>query len=287
MDYRLEDDGDAIERRWGNAVTGVFRNYEPFWIEHVVPITWRVVDKRCLYVRAGAPKALRKLATYSYGIFLHLAACHEQLEIATKTGNETSAELFARTGIYVFYGRLYSAGELVPTFLDSGKEVVDKYHGTHLKTVEKRLGTHSTGDLYKRYEVVFKALTKHYRNPQVHDWGFPAIGRLVPKREYLDRWAKKDLGELDQLLSGDKAEQRIAEEFTDALAQANDDLLFAEAVINDVWKVVEVELASIADTARYREDQARGLDRDSPRRAAELVSSVTSATSGSVILPTK
>ena len=287
MDYRLEDDGDTIERRWGKAVTAVFQNYEPFWIEHVVPITWRVVDRRCLYVRAGAPKALRKLATYSYGIFLHLAACHEQLEIATKDGNEANAQLFARMGIYVFYGRLYSAGELVPKFLEAGKEVVDKYHGTHLRTVEKRLGTHSTGDLYDRYEVVFKALTKDYRNPQVHDWGFPAIGRLVPKREHLDNWADKDLGELDRLLSEDGAEERIAKEFTDAPAQANDDLPFAEAVINDIWKVVEVELASIGDTARYREDQARGLDRDSPRRAAELVSSETSAASGSIILRKK
>jgi hypothetical protein len=191
MGYDLEHDGDAIERRWGELITVRFKNYEPFWIDHVVPITWRVADRHCLYVRSSVPKHLKKMATFNYGVFLHLAACHEQLETAKTGTNGTGADLFARTGIYTFYSRLYSAGELVPTFLETVKNVVDKYKGMHLKSVPKRLGTHPTGDLYDRYDGAFKTRTKDYRNPQVHDWGFPAIGRLIPKREYLPKWADK------------------------------------------------------------------------------------------------
>src|SRR5208282_2856149 len=151
VDYSLEKDGDTIERRWRKAVAAGFRNYEPFWITHVVPITWRVKKRSCLYVRSGAPKKLKKLATYSYGIFLHLAACHEQLEIATQEGDDASAELFARTGLYRFYSRLFSAGELVPKFLEATEAIVVKYQGTDLKSLKKRLGAHTSGDLYDRY----------------------------------------------------------------------------------------------------------------------------------------
>jgi hypothetical protein len=162
MDYRIEDDGDAIERRWGKAVGHAFSNYESFWVKNVIPITWRVAEGSCLYVRSGVPGVLKTLATYSYGIFIHLAAAHEQLEIAERSN--TDAELFARTGIYTFYNRVYSAGALVPKFLEVVKDVVDKYKGTHLKTVNKRLGAHCSGDLYDRYDVAFKQRTKDYRS---------------------------------------------------------------------------------------------------------------------------
>ncbi|HTW71351.1 MAG TPA: hypothetical protein VME47_15805 [Acetobacteraceae bacterium] len=112
MDYHLEIDGDAIERQWSKTVAVNFGNYEPFWIEHVVPITWRIVDRDCRYVRSSTPESLRKLATYNYGVFLHLAGCHAQLETATQP-DQSNAQIFARLGIYVFYSRLYSATLLV------------------------------------------------------------------------------------------------------------------------------------------------------------------------------
>lgn len=287
MSFSLKDDGDAIERRWYNVILlpDRFPNYEPLWIEHVVPITWRVVEPTRLYVRSAAPRPLKYLATYNYGIFIHLSAAHEQLEIAnTKTDktDETNAELFARTGIYTFYSRLYSAGQLVPMFLETIAQVVDKYRGTRRKTVKARLDNHSTGDLFNRYDVAFKTRTKDYRNPQVHNWGFPAIGRLIPRREYLSQWADKDLGELDKFLSRDRAKDHIHRQFVDAIGQAEEDLRFAESVVNDIWKVVLDELGTISAKDRYQKDQGRGLERAVPKLASELISAETVTTSGAV-----
>jgi hypothetical protein len=159
--YRLENAGDAIERKWAKAVAANFGNYEPFWIAHVVPITWRMVDTRCLYVRSSAPKPLKKLATYNYGVFLHLAGCHEELEAARQTSHDDT-QLFARLGVYTFYSRLYSVSQLVEKFLEAVKEVVDRYRGTHNRSLRARLEAHSSGDLYMRYNEAFKTRTKDY-----------------------------------------------------------------------------------------------------------------------------
>jgi hypothetical protein len=149
------------------------------------------------------------------------------------------------------------------------------------------LESHAAGDLDDRYNNAFKARNKDYRNPQIHDWGFPAVGRSVPKREYLNKWADKDLGEFDRLLSENNVTQRIVEEFTDAVAQARDDLMFAETVINDIWEVALTELSSMTEKDRYRGDQPRDLDRDPPQRPAERVSSKAASTSRTVGIPKK
>ena len=278
MSYSLKDDGDAIERRWGEEIGKAFKNYEPFWIQHVVPITWRVKERRRLNVRSGGPKKLRELATCSYGIFIHLAGCHEQLAIAKADGDDVNAELFARTGVYSFYSRLYSAGALVPRFLEAVNAVVVQYHGTNLGGLKKRLG-----NLHGTYDSAFKERTKDYRNPNIHHWGLPAIGRRIPKRDSLNRWADRDLGELDRFLTQEDVGKQIEAQFIDAIAQAEADLAFAEDVINRIWKIALDELATISKKDRYKRDQAKGLDREIPRAAAEIVSSLTQATSGAVV----
>jgi hypothetical protein len=195
MSFNLKKNGDAIEQRCAEDIGAHFENYEKLWVEHVVPITWRRAPGQCTYVRAAVPKALKKLATYNYGVFLHLAACHEQLRFADNTSADPGqiagsyAELFARTEIYSFYSRLFSAGELVTMFLVAVKVVVEKYGEERLDKVDARLGP----ELSDKYRTEFKARTRDYRNPQVHrNWGFPAIGRLIPRRKYLGKWSEKD-----------------------------------------------------------------------------------------------
>ena len=142
----------------------------------MVPITWRVVDRSCLYVRSTVHRSLKKLATCNYGVFLHLAQCHAELE----TARRNNEQLFARLGLYTFYSRLSSAGDMVEKFLTAVKEVVDRYHGSHGNDLKARLSSHLSGDLFLRYDDAFRTRTTDYRHPQVHNWGFPAIGRLIP-----------------------------------------------------------------------------------------------------------
>src|ERR1700730_2421453 len=105
----LKDDGDLIERTYADDIGRHFRLYQELWAKHVVPLTYRVIDRKCLYVRANLdPNTyLERMATGSYGTFLHLAACHDQLNSLKEP------ELFARQGTYDFYSRLYSAAEVV------------------------------------------------------------------------------------------------------------------------------------------------------------------------------
>jgi len=142
--------------------------------------------------------------------------------------------------------------------LESVGEVVDKYQGSRNRSLRARLGSHPSGHLYPRYDNAFKTRTKDYRNPQVHDWGFPAIGPLIPRRDYLAEWTDEDLGKLDGLLNRNDAAERINKEFIDAVQQAGDDLSFAETVINDVWGVALDELTSITQNRCYGSDQSKG-----------------------------
>ena len=270
MSFLLEQDGDSIERRWAGVVSVNFKNYEPFWTKHVAPITRRTQDRNCLYIRSAVPESLRKLATYNYGTFLHLVGCHEQLETASKE-DEAGAQLFARLGMYYFYSRLYSAIELIPRFLTPVRNVLDEYHGSrkygrnHKKELELRLRSHQSSDLWERYTDGIQAC-KDYRGQQVHDWGFPAIGRRVPRKGYLKEWQGKDLGELDRLLGNSDFKERIDREFVDAVSQSGDDLAFVEKIINDIWKVALDELETIENVDQYRKDQAKGEDQSLPQR---------------------
>jgi len=270
VNFSLANDGDAIEKRWAGAVTLNFKNYEPFWTMHVAPITRRTQDRTCLYVRSDVPDSLRKLATYNYGTFLHLAGCHEQLEVAS-TADEAGAQLFARLGMYYFYSRLYSSIELIPRFLKPVRNVLDEYHGSrkhgrnHEEELKLRLRSHQSGDLWDRYTGGIQTC-RAYRGQQVHDWGFPARGRRVPSKDFLKEWQSKDLGEIDRLLRNSDFGKRIDREFVDAVSQSGDDLAFVENVINDIWKVALDELETIADVDRYRRDQAKGEDQGLPHR---------------------
>lgn len=79
MSWTLEADGDQFERDHHASILPHFPQYETFWRIHVVPITFRVVDRGVLYVRSGVPLELQEMATAHYSVFLRLVFAHEQL----------------------------------------------------------------------------------------------------------------------------------------------------------------------------------------------------------------
>src|SRR2546430_11463362 len=153
--WSLAQHGDRIEKKWGVKIMERFPLYETFWALHVVPLTYRVSDPSCLYVRSTVHKELTALATASYGVFVHLAACHEQLE--------SDPDLFAAVGIYPFYSRLYSVGELVKKFLGAVRPVLRRYRGTFIPDLNRCLDYYGTPGLSARFKEAFEKRAKDYR----------------------------------------------------------------------------------------------------------------------------
>ena len=100
MRWTLACNGDKVEQALGGDVCRLFPNYEKFWALHVAPLTYRVMNPVCLFVRAKVSADLEDMATANYAVFVHLAACHEQLN----SGPDPC--LFAVEGVYPFYSRL-------------------------------------------------------------------------------------------------------------------------------------------------------------------------------------
>jgi hypothetical protein len=265
-----------------------FPLYETFWVLHVVPLTYRVIDPGSIYVRSAVRKELKKLATASYGVFIHLAACHQQLG--------SDPDLFAAEGICTFYSHLFTVGELVKNrFSTAVHNVLCKYSKTYIRKKDRRLDLSMIPGLSVQIEEAFAktpwtdstiksnapARLQDYRHEQVHYWGFPVIGGKIPRREYFYLWRDKDLGELDAFLKHPGAEVRFATEFVDAVQQAEEDLKFVEIVTNRVWQVALNELDAIKNTEPYMTDQKVGEKELPPSRLGITIFSSSSFLSSS------
>ena len=259
-EWTLAAHGDSLERRWGRSVLARAPLYEVFWATHVVPLTYRMADPSCIYLRSVVRKELENLATWNYAIFTHLAACHEQLE--------ASGESLTAATIYNFYSRLYSAGGAVRRFLAAVRTVLVKYQGEVFdrKDYEARFAARGALDLATRFTEAFETRTKDYRGQQVHHWGFPVIDHRIPRREHLGKWIGKGLGELDSFLKLPDGENRLGAEFVDAREQASADLGFVEHVVNNVWAITLKELEEIKERDRYHADQLVGSKSLPPTR---------------------
>jgi hypothetical protein len=122
MTWTLANDGDRVEQDLGADVCQLFPNYEQFWALHVVPLTYRVMNHNCLFVRAKVRPYFEDMATANYGVFVHLAACHRLLNA------NPDRHLFAVEGVYTFYSRLYSVHEVtVGDFLPAANKIVERY----------------------------------------------------------------------------------------------------------------------------------------------------------------
>jgi hypothetical protein len=182
-DANKNGDGDKIETRWWPEIKAHFPHYEKLWSQHVVPLTGR---PDYLYVRAAVLKCLAKLATASYSVFVHLAGCHHQLDPRSR-----HPDLFAIEGIYVFYSRLYSAQQALHRFIKEVTHVQHEYNKVSVSDPSKWLKYYSkSDDLVNHYKQLIER-TKDYRGQQVHDWGFPVIEGMIPRRPFFAKWLQR------------------------------------------------------------------------------------------------
>jgi hypothetical protein len=112
MEWTLASNGDKVEKDLGTDVCALFPNYQKFWAVHVVPLTYRVMNQDCIFVRAKVRPDFERMATANYAVFVHLAACHQQLrsppeaiEIATRSGS-----FRCRGSVFVLQQALFRRG---------------------------------------------------------------------------------------------------------------------------------------------------------------------------------
>jgi len=161
----LAKNGDRREREWGKEVSVNFPRYEEFWREHVVPLTFRVLNPANLYMRPSVPVHLRRLGTAHYWIFYHLAGAHEILRSP-----------FPGVGrLYDFYSRLSSVSgpknSLLTEMLRATHDVVAAYGGTPRGDRKHALRGYGAAieDQAKRVDRRIDA----YRNWLQHNGGLP------------------------------------------------------------------------------------------------------------------
>lgn len=276
--FTIAEHGDSTEKRWWPAIRQNFPSYEPFWSHHVAPLTYRPAST---YVREAIGKDLARIATANYGVFVHLAGCHRQIQ---NQENERDPELFAGDGLYAFYGRLYSVREAVCQFVDALGDVLEGYGGR---------STRRTGPgAYKKALTLIEFLEPKFacdfreafseesfaiRTEQVHFWGFPLIDSKIPTPEFLATWLDKGLRQygLAALSAFLKSPDRDAvfgdvKNFTDPVLQARADLERFETIIERVWGIALRELENLRDADRYRAAQRAGIEDTPPTKISTL-----------------
>jgi len=172
--WTLEQHGDRRERTWGKDVGRNFPRYEKFWREHVVPVTFRVLNPANLYMRPSVPVHLRRLGTAHYWIFYHLAGAYEILQ----------AQRFPDVGqLYDFYSRLSSVSSpdnsLLLEVLRAEWDVVKHYRGRPRGRPKYPLPGYP-----EPIEANSRAVNKRiddYRNWLQHNGGLPILGGRIPK----------------------------------------------------------------------------------------------------------
>jgi hypothetical protein len=137
------------------------------------------------------------MASSNYGVFVHLAGCHRQIQ---QQETEPNLELFAADGMYAFYSRLYSVREALCRFIDALGDVLVMYQGRATKrtgtgtynkafTLIKFLEPGLSGDFQDAFAEESFAL----RTEEVHFWGFPIIDGKIPTPQFLATWLGKGL----------------------------------------------------------------------------------------------
>jgi len=85
--WNVRKHGDRIEKKWRTKIAQHFKMYEPFWSLHVAPLTYSVVNEKERLVCTKLPPERTQMASASYGVFTHLAGCHDQLERAEESAS--------------------------------------------------------------------------------------------------------------------------------------------------------------------------------------------------------
>lgn len=251
--FTLAEDGDANEQQWASSeFSKLFPSYEDFWREHVVPLSFRSLNRDNIFMRPSVPPRLRALGTAHYWVFYNLESAREVL----------SADRFPSVGrLYDFYAHLASVSSanntMLAEFLNAVRDVLTDYGGKPRGTKKDRLSGYPDTTVKPLKAADQRVDT--YRNWLQHNGGFPLIEGRIPSSP---RQAGYDLGTIADLLDQPKGSQELASRFVDARVQARTCLEGVAGALNEVWRTILADLAALSDLERYYNDQRRSTDRD-------------------------
>ncbi len=251
IEFTLAADGDANEQQWTTSESSkLFPCYEDFWREHVVPLTFRPLNRDNIFMRPSVPSHLRALGTSHYWVFYNFA----------RAGEVLGADRFPSVGrLYDFYAHLASVSSsnnsMLASFLDAAREVLAHYGGKPRGTKKDRLAGYPKGTV-KRLKSADKHVDR-YRNWLQHNGGLPLIEGRIPRKP---RKAGYDLGTIADLLDSPTRAADLASRFVDARVQARTCLEAVAGALNEVWRTVLADFAGMKD--RYRSEQAHLTERD-------------------------
>jgi hypothetical protein len=249
MMWTLAIDGDHVEQKWQAIILPLFPRYEEFWSEHIVPLTFRSVDRRLLYVRTGVPEEMQTLATAHYSVFLRLACAAETL---------AESNVKRLSGVYHFYVDLYAAYEdMLSRFLGATKNVLKKY-GTSVPTKkDRRMNSWGDPSLFIDYEKLLKEV-KDYRDA-IHDPVMVMISGSLPKPEKIARSGRttarayRNLADLARLLSN---EAHAKNEYVGAKTLTEEHFKNCAVMLDRIWGGITGEFQRISAYASYNADRA-------------------------------
>jgi hypothetical protein len=125
--FTLEGDGDALEQAsWKLFVADHFPSYESFWVDRIVPLTYRVVTRGDIRFRPTAELAADgftdedvTVAQLHYTVLLHLSRVHEVLTVAAEASKVPGlVQLpFDRNAFFEAFTRLSSVSDVADELL--------------------------------------------------------------------------------------------------------------------------------------------------------------------------
>ncbi len=179
-DFRLQDQGDRLEKKWWPLVGTEFPSYEVFWRHYVVPFTNRIDSsisrsgREWIRVRRSVPDHYLQVMMGHYSVFYRVGRASE---IVARPHIEYPEDVF---------DLLDSAGDNLKWFLQKLLKVGSD--------ADAKLSVSSPDQFPKGFDRVFREI-KEYRDTLLHN---PVLGRAVDVgREYLPIYTK--LGDVKEL----------------------------------------------------------------------------------------
>jgi hypothetical protein len=172
MEWSLEKHGDSLEQRWYPQLRALFPEYE-----HVVPLTYRVINPEVKWVRVDLVPELEEFATSHYNVFARLACAARELC--------DTANLQTPCGFMNFYMHLtVCAKEMLENVCRAQANLARRYGQVELRDVDA-LGKAHGDPLLDTDRKNLIAETLGYRNIAGHAPALIIIGGKVPRPEFV------------------------------------------------------------------------------------------------------
>lgn len=241
--WTLAEHGDGNEKEWGSKIEPTFPRYEQLWREHVVPLTFRVLNPENLYMRPSLKPHLRRLGTAHYWMYYGLAGCHALL----------ADRDFPSVGrLYDFYARLKSVADprngMLLQFLRAVQAVREHYGEP--PGPRKRPLARYPDSVVAAIEDADRRVND-YRQWLQHNAGVPILNGYIPRDPKNTRY---DLATIAETL--DLPLRELTARFVEARAQAAGDLETVERALDGLWEIVLGDLGAIQkDRPQYLKDR--------------------------------